>query len=796
MSILNNSLLLGAPAAAAGGISRSLRFNSSDSAYLSRTPGSAGNRRTWTFAAWMKRGNISTSNYYTIFDALPAAGQTANINIPDFNTGAGVLEVTQYTTTYDYRLVTAQVFRDPSAWYHICVAFDSTQATASNRIKIYVNGEQVTAFTTATYPTQNLDGGINNAVAHNIGRNVSQASRFWDGLLADCYLIDGSALTPSSFTETDATTGQLIPKAFSGSYGSQGWHLEFADNSAATAAALGKDTSGKGNNWTPNNLSVTAGAGNDSLVDVPTNGTASSGGDAGGVVTGNYAVLNPLRSAVTLSNGNLDATGYTGGFSTFGTIGVSNGKWYWEVTITAVGQTYYPGMGINTNASLAPTTQSGSEAAGYMYLANGQKYNSGSLASYGASFAANDVIGVALDMDNGTVTFYKNGSTQGQAYSGITGTAFPCLTLAGSSQSCSVNFGARPFQTAAPSGFKALCTANLPAPLVTKPSTVMDVKLFTGNGSTQSITGLGFSPDFAWFKRRSSAFSHELFDIIRGGSNVLFSDLTSAEANNSALVTSFNSDGVSVGSALGANGSSVTSVLWAWDAGSSTVTNTQGSITGGAQVRVNATAGFSVVTWTSDGSSSIQTMGTGLNATPGLIIAKNRSISGNWWVWHSSFSNQVRDYLLLQTTDAKVTAGVDVWSTSSTTFGIRQATIANNTNQCVAYVFSPVVGYSAMGSFTASNGAFVYTGFRPRFLLLKCSDTVGRSWVLLDTARGQYNINDKELYANLSDAEYTTSNYDLVSNGFVVRSTSAAYNTGTWIYYAVAESPFQYARAR
>ncbi|NBW20793.1 MAG: hypothetical protein EBR82_73805, partial [Caulobacteraceae bacterium] len=207
----------------------------------------------------MKRGNISTSNYYTIFDALPAAGQTANINIPDFNTGAGVLEVTQYTTTYDYRLVTAQVFRDPSAWYHICVAFDSTQATASNRIKIYVNGEQVTAFTTATYPTQNLDGGINNAVAHNIGRNVSQASRFWDGLLADCYLIDGSALTPSSFTETDATTGQLIPKAYSGSYGTNGFHLEFADNSSNTATTLGKDTSGNGNNWTPVNLSTTTG---------------------------------------------------------------------------------------------------------------------------------------------------------------------------------------------------------------------------------------------------------------------------------------------------------------------------------------------------------------------------------------------------------------------------------------------------------------------------------------------------------------------------------------------------------
>jgi len=407
------------------------------------------------------------------------------------------------------------------------------------------------------------------------------------------------------------------------------------------------------------------------------------------------------------------------------------------------------------------------------------------------------VIGIAFDADSGSLTFYKNGSSQGTAYTGLTsGPYFPSFSLYGTSL-VSFNGGQRAFAYTAPSGFKALCTQNLSAPLVTKSNTVMDVVLYTGTGASRSITGLNFNPDFVWIKSRSIAEQHELYDAVRGTGKTLYTDYTDAEGTFANGLTSFNSDGFSLGDRIYDNGSGKSYVAWAWDAGTSTVTNNSGSIS--SQVRANATAGFSVVTWTSDGASSVQTMGHGLGTTPGLIIAKNRSISGNWWVWHSTFSNQVRDYLLLQTTDAKVTAGVDVWSTSSTTFGIRQATIANSTNLCVAYCFAPVAGNSSFGSYTgngSSDGPFVFTGMRPRWIMVKQSSTTS-NWVINDTARDTYNVCTKSLFANLSSAEDTTYGFfDILSNGFKVRTSALNDNGATMIYAAFAEAPFNYSRAR
>ena len=289
-------------------IARSLRFNSSDSAYLSRTPASAGNRKTWTWAGWVKRSIIDNSSGRGIFscDLLTTSDST----FFDLRLGTALypnsLAISGYNTNWR---ITTQVFRDASAWYHICVAVDTTQATGSNRIKLYVNGVQVTSFVSSSDPSLNADLGINNTTSHNIAKGFYD---YFDGYLADIHFIDGQAVTPSSFGQFD-TYGVWQPIAYSGTYGTNGFHLPFSDNSAATATALGKDTSGNSNNWTPNNLSVTAGAGNDSLVDTPTNGTASSGGDAGGTVVGNYCTLNPVVgganiSQITFANGNLEAT--------------------------------------------------------------------------------------------------------------------------------------------------------------------------------------------------------------------------------------------------------------------------------------------------------------------------------------------------------------------------------------------------------------------------------------------------------------------------------------------------------
>jgi hypothetical protein len=243
-----NPLLL-ASAAAAGGyqIERSLRFNSADSAYLSRTPASSSNRTTWTWAGWVKRSAVSSGNqrFFGIFQG----GVVQEFFV--FNSGdtlriAVIQETKGFTTT--------QVFRDPSAWYHIVVVLDTPQATASDRLKLYVNGTQVTTFSSTDYPVQNSPGDINNTYPHFISNGGG--GEYFNGYMADIHFIDGQALTPSSFTEVSATTGQLIPKAYSGTYGTNGFYLQFSDNSAATASTLGKDTSGNGNNWTPNNFSV------------------------------------------------------------------------------------------------------------------------------------------------------------------------------------------------------------------------------------------------------------------------------------------------------------------------------------------------------------------------------------------------------------------------------------------------------------------------------------------------------------------------------------------------------------
>jgi len=432
-------------------ISRSLRFNSPDGSYVARTFPSAGNRRTWTWSAWVKRSALGVTQQ--IFSSRPTASPYALIYFAS--------EQLNYADT-SLTLTTTQVFRDVSAWYHIVIATDTTQATASDRVKFYVNGAQITAFSTATYPSQGYETQINTATQHNLSGAAPYGAEYFSGYMTEVNFIDGQALTATSFGYVNPTTGIWSPAKFVGGYGTNGFYLNFSDNSNTTAATLGKDYSGNGNNWTPNNFSVTAGAGNDSLVDSPTSYGTDTG--VGGTVRGNYCTMNPLSNSGTLTNGNLDfvANASSSSKSIFATLGVSSGKWYWEMTVTTIGNSYYPGLGIETNTAASPDVQSGDTASGYMYLASGQKYNNGTLVSVsGGSFSNGDVIGVALDMDGGTIAVYKNNTSIGQLYSGITGTARPVVVGSGSTAG-TMNFGQRPFAYTAPSGYKALCTQNLP----------------------------------------------------------------------------------------------------------------------------------------------------------------------------------------------------------------------------------------------------------------------------------------------------------------------------------------------
>ena len=788
-----NPLLL-ASAAAAGGyqVSRSLRFNSADSAYLSRTPAVAGSRTTWTWAGWVKRSGFGSGE-----PRLFRAGSAGNESGISWGSG-GDLYVNTYSGGSIFYIQTAQAFRDFSAWYHILVSYDSNNATASERVKIWVNGAQVTSFAASTYPSSGYQSFINSTSTHYLG--WVSGGQYFDGYLADVHFIDGQALTPSSFTEVSATTGQLIPLAYSGAFGTNGFWLKFSDNSAATAAALGNDYSGNSNNWTPNNLSVTAGSGNDSLVDTPTSYGTDTG--VGGSVRGNYCTWNPLSNGgQTLSNGNLDAQGPVSWATVLASFQLpATGKWYWEVTPTTANTI----IGISVAGSSLGTYIGNLSMTSYGWYGDaGNKIQGpgGTQTSY-ASYAANDVIGVAYDADAGTLVFYKNGTSQGTAFSSLSGSFFPALSISGTSSAAVTNFGQRAFAYPL-SGFKALCDTNLGAPVVAKPNTLMDVALYTGNGGTQTISGLAFEPDFVWLKGRSVAYSHQLYDQVRGAGKLLNSNSTSGESTVTDNLTAFTSAGFTLGNDAGTNQSSATYVGWAWDAGTSTVSNTAGSIT--SQVRANVSAGFSVVTFTAQ-SSGNATIGHGLGVEPHMIIVKSRADTYSWLVYHKALTSNAY-YLILNSTAAQDNTS-NAWNSTtptSTVFTLG-STYAGGGNS-VAYCFAPVVGYSSMGSYVgngSADGPFVYTGFRPRWVMIKSSSAGGAyyDWVLYDTARMQYNVCLNPLAANLAENEsYFANNYqiDLLSNGFKARNSSGnSTNTSsvTYIYIAFAENPFQYARAR
>ena len=603
-----------------------------------------------------------------------------------------------------------------------------------------------------------------------IVRNGSTVNFYFNGVLN----------TSISFTRTisDQSTPFTIGRL--GDYVGAGYYNGYIQD-FRVYKGVAKYTS----NFNPPSSTQTAtiAAGNDSLVDTPTSYGTDTG--VGGEVRGNYCTLNPLQSAsaVTLTNGNLDwvTTNATSFANAVGLIGMASGKWYCEITISQDSST----VGI-CKSSIVLVSNPANDANAWAYFWNGNKTNNGSDTSYGASYTTGDVIGIAFDADAGSLVFYKNGSGQGTAFTSLTNG--PYFIFVGDQSTPGVgggycNFGQRPFAYTAPSGFKSLCDTNLPTPVVAKPSTVMNAILDTGaNILSAAQAALSGGADLLWIKDRANANNHQLIDTVRGGTATLQSNTTAAETTYSAP--------------------SGSSVAWCWDAGTgSPVSNTAGSIT--SQVRANASAGFSVVTYTGTGANA--SVGHGLNVAPSLIIIKSRTqaVARNWAVYHASLG--ATKILELSTTNAAQT--VNFWQDTAPTSSVftlsSQGDVNASTYNYVAYCFSPVVGYSSMSSYVgtgSADGSFVYTGFRPRWILRKRSDSTG-NWGIVDTTRLTYNLDDTVLFADLSLAEQTSNpnwGIDVLSNGFKVRSSDPATNASgaTYIYAAFAESPFQYARAR
>jgi hypothetical protein len=628
--------------------------------------------------------------------------------------------------------------------------------------------------------------------------------------MTEINFIDGQQLTPSSFGQTNSNTGVWEPKAFSGTYGTNGFYVNFSDNSGTTSTTLGKDYSGNSNNWTPNNFSVTAGVGNDSLVDSPTSYGSDTG--AGGTVRGNYCTWNSLftgGSSPSARNGNLDFKSSSSGWNGIGpTIGVSSGKWYWEVTVVSGDNGYDEKTRIGIQNLASTINQFGEGSGNYQYeSASGQFWNGSSYGAYGSTYTNNDVVGIALDMDAGTLVFYKNNVSQGTAKTGITGTWGPFVALS-SNPLIAANFGQRAFAYTAPSGFKALCTQNLSTPTVAQGDDYFNTVLWTGTGATQSITGVGFETDFVWIKCRSVGYSHNLLDRLRGITNArLFSNLTDAENTGTTYINSTNSDGfqLAVGD-NGSNGTGATYVAWNWKANGAGSSNTAGSVT--STVSANTTAGFSIVTFTTPSSNGNYTTGHGLGVAPSMIITKSRSSTTQWPVWHIGLTGGAsnKDYnIYLNLTNAQSSA-TDSWGSAapnSTTFGVNVGTQWLGSINIVAYCFAAIPGFSAFGRYTgngADDGPFIYTGFRAAWILVKRSSSSGEGWWIYDNKRSPYNIANVILSPDSSGAEISGGTYpiDINSNGFKIRGINALLNTSaaTYIYAAFAENPFKYALAR
>ena len=602
-----------------------------------------------------------------------------------------------------------------------------------------------------------------------------------DGYLTEVNLIDGQALTPSSFGETDAITGVWKPKKYAGTYGTNGFYLNFSDNSAATAAAIGKDYSGNGNNWTPNNISVTAGVTYDSMVDVP---TMFADGNSG---RGNYCVLNPLSTygANTFSNANLNVT-VTNGTSNvaIGSIATSSGKWYWEVTFTS-GSNGEIGV---SDASAAISSSSWVSANGWTYYSGtGKKANNNVETIYGAAYTTGDVIGVALDVDSGTLEFYKNGTSQGVAFStGLAGkTLVPMVGngASASSQAYALNCGQRPFTYTPPTGFKALNTQNLPDATIKKGNAYFDATTYTGNGSSLSVVNAGgFTPDLVWMKKRSAIGDNVLVDSVRGAGKGLFSNLTNAENASMGGFLSFDASGWSMNGTIGEiNASGASHIGWQW--------------------KESASAGFDIVTYTGTGAN--RTIAHSLGVAPKMIIAKHTNAVDNWIVYHASLGGSP-DYLWLNLTSAKGTSSA-VWNTAPTSsvFGVGTDNLTNvSGGTYVAYLFSEVAGFSKFGSYTgngSTDGPFVYTNMKPRFVMIKRTDSTS-NWYIFDTARDTYNVMKTELLANSSNADADNSRWiDCLSNGFKIRNDNVSQinaSGGTYIFAAFAENPFKNSLAR
>jgi hypothetical protein len=797
-------------------IGGSLKFVSGSSHYLNRTPGSAGNRKTWTWSAWVKRSGLTAFN--TLFQANHSSSPWFVLGFANNDK----LEVTQ-TAGVSPSWETAALFRNVSAWYHVVFAVDTTSATstmagsATDRFRLYVNGVQY-VISGGSVPSQNADLQVNNTVAHTIG---GYGSSYSNQYITDINFIDGQALTPSYFGFTDPLTNTWRPKKYTGTYGTNGFYLPMDNQNDFEI-----DKSGNGNDWTKGNFSGTSNN-PDVLPDSPS-GISYSTVSSAGITTvsqrkpTNWCTLNPAfrssNSGNTYTDGNLVAINGTGGYSFIynSTIPVSSGKWYAECTMSDYTGSPSPTIGIQDAGN---KTDVGNELVGAATGDVGYDLKAGKIykdANYNfatgyATATSGDTIGIKLDLDNNTIEFFKNGVSVGAAVAVTTGTGLKVFAGGQGDGSASIgcsfnwNFGQKPFKYNPPEGFKTLCLANLPRPTkaAVRPDKYFNTVLYTGDGNDgRTVTGVGFQPDFVWIKSRNNALSHSLYDSVRGVQKRLLTNLTNAESDRVSTgdgVVSFDADGFSLGADGNENRDTYTHVAWCWKTGD--VPNKTYTVKvvsdSGNKYRFNdyGTSAFTIElqeggTFTFDQSDSSNsghplrfsttsdgTHGAGTEYTTGVVTNGTPGSAGAYTRITVPLGAPTLYYYC--TVHSGMGGQANTPEEGYTDFG---GTIPAKISTNVDAGFS-IGTYTADGS-NANRTVGHGLGVAPEFIIVKNRDTTGRHWLIWHK---DFNDNDKALlFTDAAVADNRFGPSAPTSTVFGLYGGQGNYNSDDHVFYAFA----------
>jgi len=771
---------------------------------LNKTFGSSGNRNTYTRSFWVKRAKLGVQQ--KIFDTGPDGGN--NTEALDFDSSDRLQWVINDSNATKYNYVTTQVFRDTTAWYHIVCARDTAT------LKMYVNGVEITDFSTSTNTGASNVGRWTHTDQNVIGKYFLNASTFLSAYLAEVVQIDGQILTPTSFGEFN-DEGVWVPVNPSQlTFGTNGFYLNFKV-APGTGNGAGTDVSGNGNHFT--DVSMTTAQ---QVTDTCTDNASSN--------IGNYATWNPLTlSGGTLSEGNTKFSASGASQGCLATIAASSGKYFCEAVMDRLNNgTVFFGVKptsaslMTTATAASPWNQQQNLYFSYLSLDNlggniidPQTASAISDNSSKYTVADGSTVGCLLDLDNYQVRWYKLDSGSWVQITNSTAAAstvglFPAdaqwTFVARGSQSgdnVTANFGHTAFSATPPESAVALNTANLPAPTVTKPDDFYNTVSFSGTGSAQNIDTVGFQPDLLIIKSRTSTANFNWIDSVRGEANILWSNAAVAQSAESTSVTGFRSAGFSVGSDSGGyvNISGQTMVAFCLRAGGSGSSNSAGTIA--STVSVASHNGFSIVKYDpGSGGSAGDTVGHGMGQAPNVIISKPlENVGDTNWQYGTDAIGWTKT-LFLNGTNGPATAS-NYWNNTaptSTVFSL--GSDRDNNAAYIAYCFARTPGLIGIGSYVgngASDGTMVVvddggSGFRPAWVMIKRLEA-GYAWHIQDAVRSPHNPTALGLNANDTGGDSATTGFDFIANGFNLRAGSdGGYNGSgaSYIYLAFAEHPF------